>query len=362
MLNRKQLLTTIIHRFPTLPVKHFQGGFTLTELLVTIIIGGIIVTSVTSLMVDILRSNKREEVFTQTQQDMQRALEFIENDLENAVYIYTGKQLRNDRRDEQINSVASHLDTNDDYEIVLAFWKPEQIPYTLGGPTVPLNCENSDGNKNSNLADETSIEECQTLQTERRTYTLVVYLQETDPSNTWSGQSVIRRYQLRKYDSDSTYTEGERKYLTLALQKNSDGEKIYVDPRKDADGFANWPYDNNNNDLLGEITPTVNGNTSPVLVDFVDNANNDPGNLPDCSEEGYSRTPAVDQSTSFFACVRQAEGEGDFSEGNQDVLVYLRGNPDGRSGFQLSDNSYQKLPTLKTQIMLRGVVDKFINQ
>lgn len=327
----------------------FSGsGFTLTELLVTIIIGGLIVTSVTGFMTDMLRESRREKVRTATQQDMQRALNFIESDLESATYIYTGDEIRNSRDDDgDIQSVASHLDVNENLEIVLAFWKPELIPYTPGGGRIPENCtESSSG--------DLSIEECENLQTQRRTYTLVVYLQETNPTDTWEGKSTIRRYDLRQFKNE----EDSNGFLTL------DESPGYVHPTREAEGFGRWPYDINDIDLQSELPKiTRNIKTTPVLTDYVDTPTNDPGNLPTCPQQGdnYSRTPSVDQSTSFFACVRQATFEGDFNEGNQDVVIYLRGNPDGRSGYQVAPNSYTPLPTLQTRVMLRGIIDKFMN-
>ncbi len=353
-----------------------SGGFTLTELLVTIIIGGLIITSITAIMTDIVRASKEEEVRNNTQRDMKKALDFIAADLEEAVYIYTGDRIRNNQG--SVKSLTSHFNVNSNYEIVLAFWKPELIPYTNGGPEIPLNCIDSSGNKNTKLDSEITIEECENLLTERRTYTLVVYVQDTVPSDTWSGKSVIRRYQLRKYENE-TFTVDGTDYLTLNISENSSGNNIYVDPVKEADGFGKWPYEGSKD--LQAAKPTINGNTSKALVDFVDNPQDDPGNLncldEDTNDDGdldsgedtnnngvldvYSRSPSVSQSKSFFVCVRQADMQGDFSQGNQDVLVYLRGNPSGRSGLTFKDN-FTPLPTLQTQVMLRGVVDKEINQ
>jgi len=323
-----------------------SDGFTLTELLATIVIGGIIVSSITALLTDIVRTNQQEKARSATQRDMQSALDFIENDLKNANYVYTGDEIRNGRVN-GIGSVASKLDVNSDYEIVLAFWKPEQIPYTKEGPKVPDTCASDD-------------EACQDLQIERRTYTLVLYLQQDNPGTPWTGKSVIRRYELRKYEN----TGG----TFLSLDVNSG----YVDPIKEANGFAQWPYDDNQNNLQSS-KPTVNGAKSKVLVDFVDDPNNSNlGNLPTCLDESggsdtngngvidvYSRTPET--SNSFFACVRESNIQGDFSQGNQDVILYLRGNPDGRAGYENNPNSFTPLPTLQSQVLIRGVVDKFFD-
>ncbi len=371
MTNFQFLKNYLVHQWRSRKLPNQVKGFTLTELLVTIIIGGLIVSSITTLLVDVVRANQKEKVRTATQQDMERALEFIENDLKDATYIYTGDQIRNKRKGGEIESLASHLDvTNQDYQIVLAFWKPERIPYSPEGPLIPLQCDNGSGGLNSSLnSSDTTLEECEDLQVERRTYTLVVYLQDSNPSETWSGQSLIRRYELRKYNSNDTYSSNSQKYLKLTI---NDG---YVDPVQKAEGFRSWPYDDDNINLQSS-KPVINGTTGPVLVDFVDNPGNDTGNLPTCLDESggtdtngngtldvYSRTPAVDQSKSFFACVRQSRLDGDVSEGNQDVVLYLRGNPDGRSGYNINydSDSFTPLPTLSSQVLVRGVVDKFFD-
>jgi len=353
------------------------SGFTLTELLVSIIIGGLIVSSVTAIMSDIVRASKREEVETNTEKDIQRALNFIENDIEKAAYVYTGEQIREKRG--AIAAIQDHFDVATDYQIVLAFWKPERIPYTPQGAKIPQSCKDGSGNIHPDLDADATIEQCQTLQAEQRTYTLVLYLQDNNPPNLKDGQSLIRRYELRRYSETDTYTNSGEDYLTLKTSENVSGKEIYVDPIKQAAGFSKWPYDNNDFDLQ-EATPTIDDDTTEVLVGFVDDPTNKVGNLPICLDEDsnnngrldtgedtngnggldiYSRTP--DQSTSFFACVRQADRQGNFSQGNQDVLLYLRGNPDGRSGYRVNNNADTALPTLQTRVMLRGVIDKFLN-
>lgn len=343
------------HKLPTR-----ISGFTLPELLVTIIISSIIISFVTGIMVDILSANQEEKARNATQQDMKRALDYIKTDLKEASYVYTGEQIRQqrDQGDNTIGSLASHLDVNSDYTIVLAFWKPETIPYTSGGADVPRNCSSS------KISSDTSTEECQTLQIERRTYTLVVYLQQADPGSPWTGKSVIRRYQLRKYSTkeEDTYTSDGQKYLKLKPKKG------YLDPRKKADSFRYWPYDSQGNNLQ-DNKPKVNGNFSKVLVDFVGSPNpnsdsiayNDVNNIPTCLEN-YTRTPA--DSKSFFACIKKPDIEGEFAQGNQDVFLYLRGNPDGRFGYNIRAGrlqSYTPLPFVESGVLVRGVVDKYLN-
>jgi len=395
-------------------------GFTLTELLVSVIIGVLILTGILGVLNDLIRASREEEVRTETQRDIKQALAFIENELKSAVYIYTGEDLSTSNRGAA--PLTNFLDINSNYKVVLAFWKPEVIPYTPAGADVPLVCSTgSPPTISSDLDADATITECEEIQVERRTYTLVVYVQDTNPSSTWEGKTVIRRYAMRKYE-DATYTDsledingngildaGEdingngvldsEKYLTLKRSENSSNQNIYIDPTKEASGFRKWPIAPDGTTNLQAETgygkPQINGNTSPVLVDFVDDHTAHLGNLPTCLDEdtnndgilqisednpsnggngnrvldvyvptplNTSSTPPVPDSTSFFACVRQSFLQGDVSEGNQDVILYLRGNPDGRSGFKVNPNSYRPLPTLQSRVLLRGVVDKLFNQ
>ena len=364
-------------------------GFTLTEVLVSLIIGGLIVASILGIMNDVIRDIKEEEVRIETQKDIEKALGFIEDELKSATYIYTGEEIRNQRNSKiGLGPLTDYLDLNPDYTVVLAFWKPERIPYTASGGQIPLDCDNGSGGLNPSIdqsivldpsaTDQERIDRCEELQVERRTYTLVVYVQDTSPTNTWSGETVIRRYEMRKFEDTAT------------LERTSGNKGVYIDPIKEADDFRRWPFDifdidDGNNLQAGLARPNITGqfNLTPVLVDFVDDPQSNPGNLPTCLDEDtngnarldvgedlngngvldvYSRSPSVNDSTSFFACVRDSVRIGDIVEGNQDVIVYLRGNPKGRSGVQIDPNSYKPLPMMQTRVVLRGVIDKFFNQ
>jgi hypothetical protein len=105
-----------------------------------------------------------------------------------------------------------------------------------------------------------------------------------------------------------------------------------------------------------------------VLVDFVDDgttANGYDTKIPKCaSAENYIASPrrsddATPNSNSFFACVRTAVPPAATSVKkvvsgiNQDVVLYLRGNTNGRTGG--NDNYTVEL---QTQVLVRGVIDK----
>ena len=64
------------------------AGFTLTELLATILIGGIVISTLLAVIVEFLQTDQQETARTQIQQEMKAALEYIEEDLRESVYIY----------------------------------------------------------------------------------------------------------------------------------------------------------------------------------------------------------------------------------------------------------------------------------
>ena len=288
------------------------AGFTLTELLATILIGGIVISTLLAVIVEFLQTDQQEAARTQIQQEMKAALEYIEEDLRESVYIYP-----------TINNLPN-FGTN--VTPVLAFWKAEPVEYDTNNNNVldinELNC-NSFSNANKKA-------ECQALIVRRRAYSLVIYLQSTESNPRWEGKSRLLRYELPRY---------RRNNFTTQLETSTG----FVDPVQD-DSFPSWLTNN------GSAIPT---GSPDVLVDFVDDpTSNTASNLPTCPTD-YTRTPSnAATNNSFFACVRDS---GNSLGVNQDVILYLRGNAEGRGGL----SSNEILPTLQSRITLRGVIDKF---
>ena len=69
------------------------GGYTVLELLVTVVISTIIVIALVDLVVDLLQSDRREYARAETQREMQMALDYMVNDLREAAYVYDNNQL-----------------------------------------------------------------------------------------------------------------------------------------------------------------------------------------------------------------------------------------------------------------------------
>ncbi|MBC6430472.1 prepilin-type N-terminal cleavage/methylation domain-containing protein [Nostoc sp. HG1] len=331
--------------------KNQTSGFTLIELLVALIISTVIILALLSLVVDILQMNSRENARDQTQQEMQTALNYITAELREALYVYDNKCLTTTAQGTaptaSIGATVNYCPGLQNYlpasfttstqKPVLAFWKPETIPDSdLAGLG---DCSTVTTGKE---------QECKDLITKRRTYTLVVYLQSTDNSSvppTWTGKSRIRRYALSKYNYANI---NELKTFTLSTG--------YVDPYgTDSTSFQMWPRKTSDGTNLQASLPSTSGVNPAALVDFVDAPDaTPPATLPLCNA-GYIRSP--ESGTSFFACVRTAVGTtGEIAQTgiNQDVVLYLRGNANGKSG--VTSNNFR--PVLQSQVLMRGVIDK----
>lgn len=340
-MRNKQL--TLLLNYLCLYIRNSKNsGFTLIELLVAIIIASLIISSLLYLVIDILQTDNRESARNETQREMQMAMDYISNEIREAVYVYDGVCLQAGQgavKDKNYcPGLTKYLPTFTNQTPILAFWKPEEIKDS----EMPTNC-----NSFSTLL---LRQQCDDLLVKRRAYTLVVYFQSKDnPGNKWKGGTRISRYALKAYTNPTT--------LTL-----SPG---YADPSaEDGTTFQTWPmHPIRASTDLRNGTPSAN-NAPDVLVDFVDDpdAVGYDSRIPKCaSSEGYIASPRTDDATpssnSFFACVRSvvpaATARRSTSGTNQDVVLYLRGNTNGRTGGK---DSYRL--ELQTQVLVRGVIDK----
>ncbi|GAX40096.1 hypothetical protein NIES4075_10580 [Tolypothrix sp. NIES-4075] len=321
--------------------KYKTAGFTLMELLVALVISFLIILALLSLVIDILQVDRREAARNETQQEMQMALDYIATELREAVYIYDGNCITSTAQGTAASAnycpgLQNHLPTFANQTPILAFWKPETIPDNQ----MP-SCTSLTG---------TTKQDCEDLLIKRRPYTLVVYLQSTDNSgNKWQGKSRITRYALRKY--------------SLPVPATLTQSTGYVDPsQEDSTTFQTWPIKvtNGTGTNLQSTTPLAT-NAPDVLADFVDNGNATGKTVPACPTGDYVRSPlpiASNSYNSFFACVRTVvpttASVTTPSGVNQDVVLYLRGNANGKPGV----GNDKFTPVLQTQVLVRGVINK----
>jgi len=312
-------------------------GFTLLELLISVVISSLVVGGLLYGVVELATIDKRETRADQVQRDMNRAMDYITDDLQEAVYVYPDPQQISD----QLTDDPEFPDNTGEVP-VLAFWRidpvEENIPdCTMGDAALQLRC--------------------QVLAVRQSAYTLVVYSQKENDGNTnWPGQSRIIRYELSMYEDVST----------LDVR---DGYRDPTDPDDDLAPFNVWEADG------------VPDGNADVLVDYVQGPSASSLNRVPLTDAGgactgygldnstppvplYTIVPsdaANNNNNSFFACVRNPVLDTG-GTGTQDIYLFLRGNMQGVSGGVTTASEQSSIPILETQVLIKGVVDKGFRQ
>jgi type II secretory pathway pseudopilin PulG len=145
-------------------LNHGSSGFTLLELLIAMIMTFLILTPLLAFVVDVLNTDRKEQVKTNTEQDMQAAVDFITQDLSQAVYIYDNDGVKALITDTFIPSSVNQVP-------ILVFWKRRLLRDSLPvqTTTAPKACDIT----NLNDCDDTYVS------------SLVAYYQFKDKSTTW---------------------------------------------------------------------------------------------------------------------------------------------------------------------------------
>ena len=251
-------------------------------------------------VVDMLNTDRREQVKSNTEQDIQAAVDFIAQDLSQAIYIYDNNAIYVGTTDAP--RILDQLPKPDNGSPILVFWKRQQIKDAISVNTntdtthrvLPINC-----NKN-NL-----VKDC------NDTYvrSLVAYYQikELDPKSPWcqpSGKNCptrIARYEIK---------EGILKPLApIATPYYGKGEA--KESQQVSQGF------NPNFNLNKPTKDVTKGSVFPpeqVLVNYLDDNTANVPQPPDCKIALGVTDPTgtikpedlliTDKSThSFYACV-----------------------------------------------------------
>jgi len=187
-----------------------NSGFTLIELLIGMVLAILIITPLLGFMINILDTDRKEQAKATTEQEIQAALDFIERDLQQAVYIYDADGLTRDwsntpptnstvpvsgirNQIPPVKEAPNCKQTNTDGTVctpILVFWKREYLAESVG-----VTSEN-DSVKDDGFA-----------------YSLVAYYLITNPTggnSTWSRSARIGRFQIRgKISAAYSNTKGE---------------------------------------------------------------------------------------------------------------------------------------------------------
>jgi prepilin-type N-terminal cleavage/methylation domain-containing protein len=337
--NKLSFLRTLltVSRTPSATSKN-SWGFTLIELLVVVVIAGGIISGLLYLVVELLTADQRESSRTQTQQEMQMALDYISAELREAVYIYDeeclGSSAHGTTSDVDYcpglyNHIPSKLTPANNSYPILAFWKHQIWP-----SVVREACDDLDDT-------DPLRRQCQI----GHSYALVVYTLDKSNSDTWDGLARIRRYSLPRFQTSSSAPGYEP----------VDG---YVDPGAYMQEFRSWPIYASSEGGTPEnqqaTAGTLVNDGGDVLVDFVDDRLRVSSSAAACPSDylfAHDTNIAASIANSFYACVGNRDEIGQ----NRDVIVFLRGNAAGRDGIH-GENSF--LPTLETRVLSRAVIER----
>ncbi|WP_341734766.1 hormogonium polysaccharide secretion pseudopilin HpsC [Microcoleus sp. EPA2] len=279
-----------------------EKGMTLVELLVGAIMAFLIITPMLGFVVDMLNTDRREQVKSNTEQDLQAAVDFIAQDLSQAIYIYDGKG---------ITDIKPQLPPNDISKIpILVFWKRQRIK-----DAVPINREvfknvkPKDCNSNLDKCNDTDV------------LSLVAYYQIKDNEATWcqpSGGTCptrIARYEIRDGVRNPDATDPTDPYY------KSDNTETILSQRKDVAFNPEFDLSKPTEKLtfVDKLTDKTSGATKQeVLVNYIDHSPGPAVQNDECQTalgnptdqrtaipigEATLRIPSPDGVNSFYACV-----------------------------------------------------------
>ena len=190
--------------------KNYLKGFTLIELLVAMLITSVIVAVMLTFLVGVLESDRKEQAKSDAQEEVQAALSYIADDMQEAVYIYGATALNEINPVDSTLSQLPHAQSDAPAEFnknnctpVLVFWKryvyePTSklgsvylgcLPYK-SGTTVADDCDTSASDANKRAA----------FGADNFTFSLVAYYLKSDineTSTTWSNTARILRWELK---------------------------------------------------------------------------------------------------------------------------------------------------------------------
>jgi prepilin-type N-terminal cleavage/methylation domain-containing protein len=366
-----------------------SAGFTLIELLVSLVVASIFLLATGMIVVETMRLDREETGRTQVQAELTQAMESIQQDLAEALYIYNDTEQnpqQSDRLGDGIPDVIQRLYAPgwirrpDDAIPVVAFWKLEPIPQGCyaGNPNLqdirrgnatlpdqpPPGFPRDQNGRNADW---------DTLVSRRGIYTLVVYYLRRNYNNAgnptgrtpWEGNARIDRFELRPFN--------------IQGQNNCAGRSPFFveDPDPFRDGFLAWPSEQ----ARARQIPIAGRADGPRLTTLVSNIfssrEGSPQVAPLCPQ-GYAfgggRPNGVTFSglgnnqndVGFYVCVRQSVG----ADRPQDVIINItatameRANPGlfrryirNATSVDISEVSRYLLP-MQTRVLARGVINR----
>ncbi|MEH1907819.1 hormogonium polysaccharide secretion pseudopilin HpsC [Nostoc sp.] len=322
------------------------NGFTLIELLVGLLLAFLVLTPLLAFMVNILSTDQNEQAKASSEQEIQTAVDYIANDLQQAIYIYDKTALTTNSsttpassgiQDQipPVNIAPGCNSSTTTCQPILVFWKRTFLPsaITLSSSTT------------ANTASDTFV------------YSLVAYYLIKDSNTTWSNAARIARFQISDgvlAASGTTTGTCLPDYPNDTYIKNS--SNIIQCP--DA-GFQRF---NLNLASATGLTQKMNSwkatasraytQQASVLIDYIDQTSIGSTTLscPTSTGGSTTTTPSLISGTfmGFYTCVDVA---------NTTAQVFLRGNALARlrtSNFDYSSTNQTYFPTANVRVQGHG--------
>ena len=363
-------------------------GFTLLELLIALALTFLIITPLMTLVISLMGNDRQEQAKVTSQQEIQAALDYIAQDLQQAIYVYDAQALSNPTSTDattsgivdQIPPVQQAPGCNDSSTCVpvLAFWKRKYFARTdtVTDPITNANVSIASLNDSSRDSD-------------RFVYSLVVYYLIKDSNPTWSKVARIGRFEIRDgiINPDTPPppnpappavppAASSGNYL-LAPDIGFNRFDLSLSPASVQQSLNSWIKSS------GAYTQKVE-----TLVDFIDDTDvqkfrdasltqfvppeNDGGDVSTiCSNNATgtdadlnptsSRVPpdSIDQLQigSFYACVNPSN-----TQGQSVVQVFVRGNAlprisnDQNTWHSIDTKALSYRPTASVRVAVRGLL------
>ncbi|MEH2061532.1 MAG: hormogonium polysaccharide secretion pseudopilin HpsC [Nostoc sp.] len=300
-------------------------GFTLIELLVALLLAFLVITPLLGFMVNILSTDQKEQAKANSEQEIQTAVDYIANDLQQAVYIYDRTALTTNSNttpassgiQDQIPPVksATGCSSTATCKPILVFWKRKFISGLITTP--------------SSTKDDTFV------------YSLVAYYLIKDSNTTWSNAARIARFEISDGVLASSGTNGNctdypnDTYIDTSHCPNPGFQRFNLN----LPGAAGLTQQMNS---WKATTSTAYTQQSSVLIDFIDQTSI--ASTPTCS----TGTPSYGSYMGFYTCVDVA---------NTTAQVFLRGNALARlqtSNFDYSSTNQTYFPTASIRVQGHG--------
>lgn len=300
-----------------------SGGFTLMELLVAITISFIILGTLLTFLTNILNSERREQAKATTELEIQSAINYIADDLQEAVYIYDA---------DGIAAIKNQLPEPTATDIpVLVFWKrtffsKDSQVVLANGTTTRVGC----------LGKLSDTNECD--EKDYFGYSLVSYYLRKDNNSESSNAARIGRIEIKDGIRDP---QNSSNYLT----NPAPGFKLF-----DLAGSGSLKDKMNawKKDVSIPYDPRIT--QIETLVDYIDDSTekipipeNCNGISPNAQLVPASNTIDSLKTYSFYACVDSTKN---FAQ------VYLRGNALARMNQEAkySENRSEYFPIANVQV------------